>query len=145
MRRAQVLSRFCVKAGFFPNEDADRILAQYEGAPESSKLTFEAWAVAKGFLGVVQARGAVEMLANSRFRCLGCGAELFGRQFRVDGQKMFCPHCNGEEFRIQGAAGVSGESPRATGGSKASKAPRAPGANDDGALPDSFEDFEDDA
>ena len=143
MRRGQVLSRFCVKAGFFPSEEADRILARYEGAPESAKLTFEAWAVAKGLLGVVQARGAVEMLANSRFRCLGCGAELFGRQFRIDGQKMFCPHCNGEEFRIQGAAGVSGESPRSSN----SKAPKPPslGTADPSALPDSFEDFEDDA
>ncbi len=124
MNKAEMMERFVVKAGFAEPEQATEMVRNYKAAPDSRTLTFGEWAVMSNSLTPDQARTVLDFFDHSRFQCLECGRNVYGREFE-ERLVMICPHCSSREFQLRGTA-RTGDGPAATTKTKTRKAPGPP-------------------
>ncbi|MCK5347514.1 MAG: serine/threonine protein kinase, partial [Candidatus Heimdallarchaeota archaeon] len=115
MRRSSIITRFAVEAGYIEEKNSKIFEKKYLKSAEAQNLTFESWAITKGYLKITQAKSLLETVADSRFMCTSCGKAFLGKEL-IGGTEYLCPDCNGQDFLLQGKAKSANE--------KVSKAPK---------------------
>ena len=115
MRRSSIITRFAVEAGYIEEKNAKLLEKEYQKSAEAQNLTFESWAITKGYLKIKQAKSLLETISDSRFMCTSCGKAFLGKEL-IGGTEYLCPECNGQDFLLQGKAKSAND--------KISKAPK---------------------
>ena len=127
MNKAEIMERFVAKAGFADGPQSSEMVRRYRTSPEGKSLTFGEWAVMTNALTPDQVRTIQDFFDNSRFQCLECGANVYGKEFE-DRLVMTCPYCGSREFQLRGTARAAEGTQRVSHTSRAPGAPAPPGA-----------------